>query len=162
MLSLTQLPMRPEVAVCPNSACGASDHIDVHSRIERRYKCHSCGKTFAETCGTSLYGLKQPFWLVVLVLSSLAGGCPVPAIVFAFGLDERTVADWQHKAGAHAKVMQEQIVCRGVVDVGQVQGDELYVKIQGGTVWMAMAMSVFSRLFLWGAIAPSRDAMLVK
>jgi hypothetical protein len=30
--------------------------------------------------------------MVMLVLALLAGGCPIPAIVFAFGLDERTVA----------------------------------------------------------------------
>lgn len=153
--------MRPELAVCPNPVCGASDRIGLHSRTERRYRCHTCGKTFAETSGTPFYGLKCPLWLVLLVLSLLAGGCPVPAIVFAFGLDERTVADWQRKAGAHAKAVQEQIVCQGVVDVGQVQGDELYVKTQGGLVWMATAMSVFSRLFPWGAVAPSRDTALV-
>lgn len=161
MLSLTQLPMRPELAVCPNPSCGASDRIGIHSRTERRYRCHTCGKTFAETSGTPLYGLKRPLWVVLLVLSLLAGGCPLPAIVFAFGLDERTVADWQRKAGQHAKALQDQVVCGGQVDIGQVQGDELYVKTQGGTVWMATAMSVFSRLFLWGAIAPSRDSALV-
>jgi transposase-like protein len=161
MQNLTQLPMRPELAVCPNSSCGASDRIGVHSRVERRYKCHTCGKTFTETCGTPLYGLKRPLWMVMLVLALVAGGCPIPAIVFAFGLDERTVADWQRKAGAHAKAIQEQVVCQGQVDVGQVQGDELYVKTQGGTVWMATAMSVFSRLFLWGAVAPQRDTDLV-
>ncbi|NTV64888.1 MAG: transposase [Oscillochloris sp.] len=99
--------------------------------------------------------------MVILVLALVAGGCPIPAIVFAFGLDERTVADWQRKAGSHAKTIQEQVVCQGQVDVGQVQGDELYVKTQGGTVWMATAMSVFSRLFLWGAVAPQRDTALV-
>jgi transposase-like protein len=161
MLSHTQLPMRPELAVCPNPACGASDRIAIHSHVEQRYKCHTCGKTFAATCGTPLYGLKRPLWVVLLVLSLLAGGCPIPAIVFAFGLDERTVADWQRKAGQHAKAVQEQVVCQGQIDVGQVQGDELYVKTQGGTLWMATAMSVFSRLFLWGAIAPSRDSALV-
>jgi len=153
--------MRPELAVCPNPACRASDRIGVHSVIERRYKCHTCGKTFAETRDTPLYGLKRPVWMVVLVLALLAGGCPIPAIVFAFGLDERTVADWQRKAGSHAKRIQEHVVCQGQVDVGQVQGDELYVKTQGGTVWMATAMSVFSRLFLWGAVAPQRDTALV-
>jgi transposase-like protein len=161
MQNLTQLPMRPELAVCPNSVCGATDRIGIHSLVERRYMCHTCGKTFAETRGTPLYGLKRPLWMVVLVLALLAGGCPIPAIVFAFGLDERTVADWQRKAGAHAKAIQEQVVCQGQVDVGQVQGDELYVKTQGGTVWMATAMSVFSRLFLWGAVAPQRDTALV-
>jgi hypothetical protein len=100
--------------------------------------------------------------MVVLVLSLLAGGCPIPAIVFAFGLDERTVADWQRKAGQHAKALQEQLVCQGQVDVGQVQADELYIRTQAGSVWMASAMSVFSRLFLWGAVAPQRDSILVE
>lgn len=161
MPNLTQIPMRPELVVCPNPACGARDRIGIHSLIERRYTCHACGKTFAETRGTPLCGLKRPLWMVVLVLALLAGGCPIPAIVCAFGLDERTVADWQRKAGAHAQAIQEQVVCQGQVDGGQVQGDELYVKPQGGTVWMATAMSVFSRLFLWGAIASQRDTALV-
>ncbi len=161
MTKYTLPPMRPGLVVCPNASCGASGRLGVHSYNERRYKCHGCGKTFAETVGTPLYGLQHPAWLVVVVLSLLAGGCPLPAIVFAFGLDERTVADWQRKAGQHAKAMQAQIVCQGQVDLGQVQGDELYITTQCGTVWMATAMSVFSRLFLWGALAPQRDTALI-
>jgi len=154
-------PLRPELAVCPNVRCGASGRIGVHSHAERRYKCHACGKTFADTVGTPLYGLKHPAWRVILVLALLAGGCPIPAIVFAFGLDERTVTDWQQKAGHHAKRVQAQVICQGQVELGQVQGDELYVKTQQGTVWMATAMSVFSRLFLWGVVAPARDTALI-
>lgn len=161
MLKYTLPPMRPELVVCPTSSCGASGRIGVHSHTERRYICHACGKTFAETVGTPLYGLKHPTWLVVVVVTLLAGGCPLPAIVFAFGLDERTVAAWQRKAGQHAKAVQEQLVCQGQIELGQVQGDELYVKTQHGTVWMATAMSVFSRLFLWGAVAPQRDTTLI-
>src|ERR1044071_1503298 len=161
MLNTTLPPMRPELVVCPNSSCGASERIGVHSHKERRYICHSCGKTFAETSGTMLFGLKHPLWLVLVVLALLATGCPVPAIVFAFGLDERTVADWQLKAGRHAKTVQEQLVCQGHVDVGQVQADELYTKTQAGPVWIATAMSVFSRLWLWGAISFSRDEELI-
>src|SRR5206468_10057708 len=47
------------------------------------------------------------------------------------------------------------------VDLGQVQADELYVKTQAGPVWMATAMCVFSRLFVWGAVSPQRDAVLL-
>lgn len=129
---------------------------------ERRYICHACGKTFAETTGTPLFGLKHPLWMVTVVLALLACGCPVPAIVFAFGLDERTVADWQSKAGAHAKTLQQQLVCQGTVDVGQVQADELYTKTQAGPVWIATALTVFSRLWLWGAIGWERDTTLVE
>ncbi len=148
MLKYTLPPMRPEMVGCPTSSCGASGRIGVHSHTHRRYSCHACGKTFAETAGTPVYGLQSPPWRVVVVLTVLAGGCPLPAIVFAFGLDERTVAEWQRKAGQHAKAVQKQRVCRGQLELGQVQGDELYVKTQHGTGGMATAMSVFSRLFL--------------
>jgi transposase-like protein len=161
MLNTNLPPMRPALVVCPNADCGASGRIGVHSLTDRRYKCHGCGKTFAETVGTPLYGLKYPTWIVVLILTLLAAGWPRPAIVFAFGIDERTVMAWQLKAGGHAQQIQEQEVCQGQVDVGQVQGDELYVKTQHGTVWMATAMSVFSRLWLWGACAPTRNTALI-
>lgn len=161
MTNTTLPPLRPELAVCPNLHCAASGRIGIHSRIQRRYKCHACGTTFADTLGTPLYRLKSPLWVVRIDLTLLAFGCPIPAIVAAFGLDERTVTAWQQKAGQHAKQIQDAIVCQGQVDLGQVQGDELYVKTQRGTVWMATAMSVFSRLFLWGAVAPQRDTTLI-
>jgi len=37
--------------------------------------------------------------LVMWVIVLLAYDCPVQAIVKAFGLDERTVADWHSRAG---------------------------------------------------------------
>jgi transposase-like protein len=154
-------PLRPELVVCPECGEGTNGRIGVHSQQERRYKCHGCGKTFSDTQGTPLYGLKHPHWLVVMVLTLLAYGCPVPAIVAAFGLDERTVSDWQQKAGRHAQQVQAEVVCNGQVDIGQVQGDEFYVKTQCGGVWIATGMSVFSRWFLWGAVSIERNTALV-
>jgi transposase-like protein len=161
MTNTTLPPLRPELAVCPNPACGATGRIGIHSHTQRRYTCHACGKTFAETAGTPLYGLKTSLWVVHIVVTLLAFGCPIPAIVAAFGLNDRTVTAWQQKAGYHAKQVQEAVVCQGQVDLGQVQGDELSVKPQRGTVWMATAMTVFSRLFLWGAVAPQRNTGLI-
>lgn len=151
----------PAQAVCPNPDGTASGRIEVHSHQERRYSCHACKTTFAATTGSPLFGLKTPPWVVMIVLTLLAYGCPVPAIVAAFGVDERTVAAWLKKARAHAKAVQEEVVCNGQVDLGHVQGDALYVKHQAGTVWMAMAMSVFSRLWRWGAVAPQRNTALI-
>src|SRR6266496_1133269 len=162
MIKYTLPPMRPELVVCPNSECDATGRIGVHSHKERRYICHGCKTTFADTTGSMLYGLKHPIWLVLVVLSLLAYGCPIPALVATFDLDERTVADWQSKAGQHARQVQEQVVCQGQVDVGQVQADELYTKTQAGPVWIATAMTVFSRLWLWGAISWDRDAALIE
>jgi transposase-like protein len=85
--------MRLEGIVCPHCNSG---HVGIHSRVERRYQCHSCGKTFSETSGT-------PLWIVTLVLALLSHGCPLQAVVFAFGIDERTVKAWQTKAGQHAR-----------------------------------------------------------
>lgn len=154
--------MRPDMITCPNPLCGEQERIGIHSHQERRYICHACRKTFAETTGTPCYGLHYPSWIVVMVLTLLAFGCPIQAIVVAFGIDERTVADWEQKAGQHAKRVQESIVCQGEVDLGQVQADELYVKMQGGKVWIATAMSIASRLFLWGAISSHRDTALIQ
>lgn len=162
MTKYTLPPMRPEQVVCPNSACSArTGRIGVHSYKERRYICHTCKRTFADTTGTLLYRLKQPLELVLLVVTLLAYGCPIPALVAAFGLDERTIADWQRKAGQHARQVQTQVVCQGTIDLGQVQADELYTKTQAGAVWVATAMSVFSRLWLWGAIGWQRDQALI-
>jgi len=154
--------MRPELVVCPKSDCGASDHIAVHSHKERRYICHTCHRTFAETTGTMLYGRKHPSWLILVVLTLLAYGCPLPAIVATFDLDERTVADWQFRAGQHARQVHQQIVCQGQVDLGQVQADELYTKTQAGSLWIATAMSVFSRLWLAGVLSWDRDVALIE
>jgi hypothetical protein len=101
--------------------------------------------------------------VVVLVLTLLAHGCPPAAIVVAFYLDERTVAAWHQKAGQHGQRVQDKIVCNGAVDLGQVQADELCVKAQGGQkVWVATALSVFSRLFLWGEVSTQRDKSLIE
>ena len=49
-------------------------------------------------------------------------------------------------------------MCSGRLDLGQVQADEI---AQGGRLWMTTAMSVFARLFVWGAVAVQRDERLI-
>jgi transposase-like protein len=156
-----QPPMRPELVVCPKCPEEARGKIGIHAVKERRYKCYECGKTFAETSGTPLHRLKYPSWVVIVVLTLLAYGCPIQTIVMAFGLDERTVTSWHLKAGQHGQAVQQAVICQGQIEVGQVQVDELYIKTQYGAVWLATAMSVFSRLFLWGAVGVERNTWLV-
>jgi transposase-like protein/IS1 family transposase len=146
--------------ICPE--CGEDKRIGAHSYEERRCKCHACGITFAESRGTVFFGLHYPVWVMVLILTLLAFGCPVPAIVAAFYLDERTVLAWQAKAGQQGKAIQAQVVCNGQVELGQVQADEIRVKAQGGPVWMATAMSVFARLFLWGEVSRQRSKGMIR
>ena len=83
-------------------------------------------------------------------MTLLAYGCPVQAIVAAFGLDERTVARWQREAGAQCKRVHEHLVEAGRVALLQVQADEMRVKAVGAVYWLASALEVRSRLWLGG------------
>jgi hypothetical protein len=133
----------------------------VHSRREQRYVCQICGRTFAATRSTPYYRLRTTADLVTLVLALLSHGCPPQAIVAAFGLDERTVAAWLLRAGAHCQRVHEHFVQRGQVDLQHVQADELWVKLVGQRVWMALALAVPARLWLGGGIGPQRDRGLI-
>ncbi len=95
------------------------------------------------------------------MVTLLCHGCPVQAIVAAFDLDERTVADWRDRAGRHAQQLHEHRVLRGQVELGHVQADELFVKAVGRRLWMAMAMAVPSRLWLGGVVSERRDLALI-
>jgi hypothetical protein len=96
-----------------------------------------------------------------LVLTLVCHGCPTQAIVAAFGLDERTVAAWLARGGEHAEWVHEHFVQQGRVDLQHVQADELWVKLVGRKVWMALALAVPSRLWLGGAISEHRDLTLI-
>ena len=156
--------MDPSFVSCPNVACpdkGAvgGGNIRVHARAARRYRCQTCRQTFAATTNTPLYRLHHPEATMTLVLTLLLHGCPIPAIVAAFALDERTVRAWLHKAGAHAALLHDRLVAG--VDARQVQADEIRVRVRGGVVWAAIALDVGSRLWLATAVARRRDGRLV-
>ena len=159
MEQFAQLPMQTSLAQCPH--CITETRVKVHSRKERRYRCCTCRRTFTERYGTPMSHLKYPLPIVMLVLAHLSHGCPLAAIVFAFGIDERTVASWQIRAGDHAKRVQYQYVCRKTIQLAQVQADEVWVKLQGNTAWIYTALCVFPRLFIWGAVSLNRDKHLV-
>ncbi|HET7038737.1 MAG TPA: hypothetical protein VFH97_02555 [Gemmatimonadales bacterium] len=116
---------------------------------------------FAATRDTPFYRLHKSAELAVLVLALLSHGCPVQAIVAAFGLDERTVGRWLAQAGQHCQRVHEHLVEQGQVDLQHVQADELWVKQVGTKVWMALALAVPTRLWLGGAISRSRDLPLI-
>jgi hypothetical protein len=160
--------MDPQERFCHNERCWAygrpgEGHIVIHSRIERRYKCKRCRKTFSETKGTALYRAHKPHGLVVTVVTLLAYGCPIQAVVAAFSLDERTIARWQRESGHQCRRLHEQhLIEAGEVPLEHVQADELRVRIVGGVVWLASALSVGSRLWLGGVLQARRDRSLIR
>lgn len=159
--------MNPQGIFCVNPDCvdrGVADkgNIKVHSHTERRFRCLRCNKTFAATSGTPFYRLHKNHSLFLCVITLLTHGCPLPAIVAAFGLDERTVADWQHKAGVHCSTVHQHHLDTNKLDLQHVQADELYAKRQGGRSWVAMAMAVPTRLWLGGVVSPVRNMDLIQ
>jgi len=64
-------------------------------------------------------------------------------------------------AGHHCHQVHSHIVSQGQVDLRHVQADELWVKLVGRRVWMAMALAVPSRLWLGGVVSPHRDRALI-
>lgn len=159
--------MDPHQQWCHNYACRAygrigEGHVVIHSQKERRYQCKRCRRTFSETKDTVLYRAHRPRWLVIAVVTLLSYGCPVQAIVAAFGLDERTVARWQREAGLQCRRVHEHIVEAGKVALLQVQADEIRVKVVGSIYWLAQAMEVKSKLWLGGTLSCHRDLGLIR
>lgn len=141
--------MSPQTQLCPK--CGASgkdECIGIHSQKEQRYRCKRCRATFCERVGTAYCGIKAEEAVFTLVVTLLAYGCPPQAIVAAYGLDRRTVRAWFHKASQHSRHVHEQTVGQHQWDLVHVQADEIKVRVQGGILWVTLALMVSTRLWL--------------
>jgi hypothetical protein len=95
----------------------------MHDRKRQRYRCHICGRTFSARRGTMFEGLRTSNELVVVVVTLLAFGCPIQAIVQAYGLDERTVASWRDRAGQQCQRVHQGLIKQGQLNVVHVQAD---------------------------------------
>ena len=158
--------MDPTTTFCPKRDCPArgqtgQGNIGIHSQKEQRFICHACHTTFSARKGTVFSRLRTSAETVVIIVTLLAHGCPVQAIVAAFGFDERTIADWWARSGRQGQAVHEYLV-EQPRDLGQVQADALRVKQQGGIVWMALAMMVTTRLWLGGEVSERRDLPLIR
>ncbi|MBZ0276600.1 MAG: hypothetical protein K8I60_10665 [Anaerolineae bacterium] len=154
--------MTSQEQVCPYcGADGKSGHIGVHSQKTGRYRCKACDKTFSATYGTALYQLKKPT-LFPIVITLLAYGCPLQAILAAYGLSDKTVRDWAARVGQHCQQVHERTVMQHQWDLQHIQADEIKVTTQKGTVWMALVMMVSTRLWLGGAVSVTRGKDLIR
>ena len=89
--------MDPTTTCCPNRNCPArgqtgQGNIGLHAQQEQRFLCHACHQTFSARNGTVFYRLRTAAETVVIIVTLRAHGCPLQAIVAAFGFDARTIA----------------------------------------------------------------------
>ena len=108
-----------------------------------------------------MYRLRTSAETVPLVVTLLAHGCPLQALVVAVGFDERTVAAWLARAGQQGQAGQAYRV-EHPRDLGQVHADEIRVQKEGSVVWMALAMLVSTRLWRAGEVRAPRDLPLIR
>lgn len=159
--------MNPQEQFCPNIDCPArgqigKGNIGIHSQKEQRYICRECQRTFTTRKGTLFYHLHHEPQLVLMVVALLVYGCPIQAIVQALHLDERTVRSWWQRTGRQCEALHGHLVGNHQLDLQQVQADEIKVKTQRGSLWMALALMVPTRLWLGGAVSPNRDEHLAR
>lgn len=146
---------------CPARGQGGQGTIGLHSRQDKRFIGTECDKTFSATKGTACSRLRTPAETIALVLTLLAHGCPLQAIVGAVGCDERTVAAWEARAGRQGQAGQAPLVEQPRA-LGHVQAEESRVKTHGGLVWMARALRVSTRLGRAGEGSAPRDRPLIR
>lgn len=157
--------MNASLQFCPNAVCSArgkigQGNITIHGRKRPRYRCRICRCTFSARRGTMWEGLRKPTELIVIVVTLLAYGCPLQAIVHAFGLDERTVACWRDRAGTHCQHVHQALIEGGKLDLIQVQVDEIRVQGRSMIAWMGLTLMVSTRLWLGGVVSLTRDTCL--
>ena len=159
--------MNPQTLFCPNITCPArgqvnKGNIHIHSKTEKRGRCDVCHTTFSMSKGTLFYRLKTDAKVVMIVIVLLAKGCPIEAIVSAYGFDRRTIKNWWQRAGQHCQQVHEHLVSSSQLDLGHVQADEIKVKAWGRSLWMGLTMMVSTRLWLGGVISESRDKQMIE
>jgi len=94
------------------------------------------------------------------ITTLLAYGTPTQAIVHAFQLDERTVAKWRERAGIHCEAVHKEKIEHSLLDLIHVQADEIWVKMRGAVIWVALAIMVSTRLWIAVEVSKKRDSNL--
>jgi hypothetical protein len=98
----------------------------------------------------------------VLVVTLLAHGCPVRAMVAAVGVTAETVRTWAAEAGVHCAQVHRHLVLGACWSLRHGHADEMRVRVQQGMVWMAMALMVSTRRWLGGVVSAHRDKGLIR
>jgi len=133
----------------------------IHAQQEPRFLCHAGHKTCSARTGTVFSRRRTSAETVGLVVTVRAHGGPVPALVAAWGFDERPVAAGWARAGRQGQAGQASLVERPR-DVGPVHAAALRGKQPGGSGWMARAMMVTTRVWLGGEVNAQRDLPLIR
>jgi hypothetical protein len=149
---------------CPHQHCPARGqtgpgHLGLHSQKEPRCLCPACPKTCSARPGTVFDRLRPSAEPVMRVVTVLAQGCPLPALVAAWGCDARTRAEGWARSGRPGHAVHAYLVAPPR-DWGQGPAAALRGKQQGGIVWLAWALRGTTRVWRGGEVSAPRDLPL--
>jgi len=154
--------MDPTQGCCPTAACpasgpGGNGNITGHRRQEARSRCTGCEQTFRARRGTLVSCQQTPVDSIVLVVTLLAHGWPVRALVAAVGVTAETVRPWAAAAGVHGAQVHRHLVLGACWSLRHGHADAHRVRVQTGMVGMAMALMGSTRRWLGGVVSAQRD-----
>jgi transposase-like protein len=116
---------------CPR--CGGTHCTrDGSSRGHRRWRCRECGRTFAETVGTPLFGLRTPLPEIVRAILVVLRRGSLRAAEEQTGHNYETIAAWIQRLGHHADVVTQLLVRD--LQLSEIEIDEFwsFVGAKGG------------------------------
>jgi len=120
-----------------------------------------CHKTFTVTKDTVLYRLQTSAEMVSRIITRLAHGCRLQAIVVTCGIREGTVVRWDAHAGIEGRAAQTH-VSEPQRDLGQLPADQIRLKSGGDLVWMASACMIRTHGWLTGEVSAHRERPWVR
>ncbi|MGQ9483385.1 MAG: hypothetical protein ACUVSZ_18735 [Chloroflexus sp.] len=133
--------MLPQYGLSRKGQDLSEGNIVIHSRNDKRSKCMVCKTTFVASRGTPFYWLRHPPEWFTIVVTLIAYGGLGQAIVAAFQRDERTVIDWQKRAGQHCRKVHTYLV-QPPRDLDHVHVEESRIKAQRKVRWLTVAITV--------------------
>ncbi len=113
---------------CPDFGKTGNGNIQVHSYIERRYRCRTCAQTFSFDRGTFFETLRTSRQKLLDAVSMLVERNSLRAIGRVKDCKPNTVLRWLDLAGQHAAAVSNLLVRD--LHVVQVQIDELYTFVK--------------------------------
>ncbi|MCA1837562.1 MAG: hypothetical protein LC674_01920 [Actinobacteria bacterium] len=124
---------------CPKKGCqhyakvGAGNIIKFGRSKQgvQRYRCKSCGSTFAATRGTLFYRKRTPVKDILETLALLAEGVRISSLSRAKGFKADTILSWLREAAQHSEALEDVLLDDYRLSRAQIDGLWAYVGHKG-------------------------------